>query len=83
MACCRLGSPRWTSRVAGLQRCRGFSTDLERYAFLRELQDTNETVFYALLTRKHRELCRSPKHRQWVPAVSISAGCSASRADCS
>ena len=26
-----------------------FATDLERYAFLRELQDTNETLFYALL----------------------------------
>ena len=34
-----------------LQVLRGFATDLERYAFLRELQDTNETVFYALLTR--------------------------------
>ncbi len=28
---------------------RAFATDLERYAFLRELQDTNETLFYALL----------------------------------
>src|SRR6185312_8443071 len=32
------------------------ATDLERYAFLRELQDTNETVFYALLTRNIEEL---------------------------
>jgi len=39
-----------------LQALRGFSTDLERYAFLRELQDTNETVFYALLTRNIEEL---------------------------
>src|SRR6188508_101322 len=39
-----------------LQVLRGFSTDLERYAFLRELQDTNETVFYALLTRNIEEL---------------------------
>jgi malate dehydrogenase (oxaloacetate-decarboxylating) len=39
-----------------LQAMRGFSTDLERYAFLRELQDTNETVFYALLTRNIEEL---------------------------
>src|SRR3954471_4846502 len=39
-----------------LQALRGFSTDLERYAFLRELQDTNETVFYALLTRSIEEL---------------------------
>ena len=39
-----------------LQALRGFSTDLERYAFLRELQDTNETVFFALLTRNIEEL---------------------------
>jgi malate dehydrogenase (oxaloacetate-decarboxylating) len=39
-----------------LQALRGFSNDLERYAFLRELQDTNETVFYALLTRNIEEL---------------------------
>ncbi len=39
-----------------LQALRGFSNDLERYAFLRELQDTNETVFYALLTRNIEEV---------------------------
>lgn len=33
-------------RMRALQE---FATDLERYAFLRELQDTNETLFYALL----------------------------------
>jgi malate dehydrogenase (oxaloacetate-decarboxylating) len=35
---------------------RGLGTDLERYAFMRELQDTNETVFYALLTQNIEEL---------------------------
>ena len=39
-----------------LQVLRGFATDLERYSFLRELQDTNETVFFALLTRNIEEL---------------------------
>ena len=39
-----------------LQVLRNFATDLERYAFLRELQDTNETVFYALLTQNIEEL---------------------------
>ena len=37
-----------------LQAFREFSTDLERYAFLRDLQDTNETLFYALLGAQHR-----------------------------
>jgi len=32
-----------------LQALRGFETDLERHVFLRELQDDNETLFYALL----------------------------------
>jgi malate dehydrogenase (oxaloacetate-decarboxylating) len=39
-----------------LQVLRGFATDLERYSFLRELQDTNETVYFALLTRNIEEL---------------------------
>ena len=39
-----------------LQALRGFETDLERYAFLRELQDSNETLFYALLVGNLEEL---------------------------
>lgn len=39
-----------------LQALRGYETDLERYAFLRELQDTNETLFYALLVSNLEEL---------------------------
>ncbi|MGI8526286.1 MAG: NAD-dependent malic enzyme [Pseudolabrys sp.] len=39
-----------------LEALRGFSSDLERYAFLRDLQDTNETLFYALLSRNIEEL---------------------------
>ncbi|MGY3576770.1 NAD-dependent malic enzyme [Bradyrhizobium sp. USDA 4504] len=39
-----------------LEALRGFETDIERYAFLRELQDTNETLFYALLVGNLEEL---------------------------
>ena len=39
-----------------LKVMREFSTDFERYAFLRDLQDTNETLFYALLVRNIDEL---------------------------
>src|SRR4029078_5734128 len=52
-----------------LQVLRSFATDLERYAFLRELQDTNETVFYALLTRNVESLRRIASTRR------VGAGC--------
>jgi malate dehydrogenase (oxaloacetate-decarboxylating) len=39
-----------------LQALRAYETDLERYAVLRELQDTNETLFYALLVGNIEEL---------------------------
>jgi malate dehydrogenase (oxaloacetate-decarboxylating) len=39
-----------------LQVLRAFATDLERYAFLRDLQDTNETLFFALLVQNLEEL---------------------------
>ena len=35
---------------------RGLGTDLQKYTFLRGLQDTNETLFYALLIRNIEEL---------------------------
>jgi len=39
-----------------LQVLRGLATDLERYAFLRDLHDTNETLFFALLGQNLEEL---------------------------
>jgi malate dehydrogenase (oxaloacetate-decarboxylating) len=39
-----------------LQALRELPTDIERYAFLRDLQDTNETLFYALLVQNIEEL---------------------------
>ena len=35
---------------------RDFQTDFERYAFLRDLQDTNETLFYSVLVNNLEEL---------------------------
>jgi malate dehydrogenase (oxaloacetate-decarboxylating) len=35
---------------------RGFESDFERYAFLRDLQDTNETLFYAVVVENLEEL---------------------------
>ena len=39
-----------------LQVLRGLPTDLDRYAFLRDLQDVNETLFFALLVQNIEEL---------------------------
>jgi malate dehydrogenase (oxaloacetate-decarboxylating) len=39
-----------------MEALRAKENDLERYVFLRDLQDTNETLFYALLTRHLEEL---------------------------
>jgi malate dehydrogenase (oxaloacetate-decarboxylating) len=39
-----------------LDAFRGPATDLQKYIFLRGSQDTNETLFYALLTRNIEEL---------------------------
>src|SRR5882672_2621889 len=39
-----------------LKALRAFETDFGRYAFLRDLQDINETLFYALLVRHLEEL---------------------------
>ena len=39
-----------------LDALRGFPTAFQRYAFLRDLQDTNETLFYALLVRSLEEM---------------------------
>jgi malate dehydrogenase (oxaloacetate-decarboxylating) len=39
-----------------LKVLRAFGTDFERYACLRDLQDMNETLFYALVTRNLEEV---------------------------
>src|SRR5271155_5674000 len=39
-----------------LRFMRDVATDFERYALLRELQDSNETLFYALMVRNLEEL---------------------------
>lgn len=39
-----------------LEALRRFETSLERYNFLRDMQDNNETAFYALLTRHLEEV---------------------------
>ena len=39
-----------------LDAFRGLGSDLQRYVFLRGLQDSNETLFYALLTRNIEEM---------------------------
>lgn len=42
--------------IRRLKALRGLESRFERYAFLRELQDTNETLFYALLVQHLEEI---------------------------
>jgi malate dehydrogenase (oxaloacetate-decarboxylating) len=53
-------------RLAVLRR---FASDLERYAFLRELHDNNETLFFAVLERHIEELL------PLVYTPTVGAGC--------
>ena len=62
---------------------RAFATDCQRYAFLRDLQDINETLFYALLPQNLEELLPLVSRRRWAKAASASAKSDASRTDCS
>ena len=39
-----------------LKALRNFETDFQRYSYLRDLQDTNETLFYAVLVRNIEEM---------------------------
>ena len=39
-----------------MEALRALPTDFDRHVFMRELQDTNETLYYALLTRNIEEL---------------------------
>ena len=63
---------RGAGRRAGCRCCARFATDLERYAFLRDLQDTNETLFYALLQQNIEEIAADRLYadrRRRLPAV--------------
>ena len=66
-----------------LQALQAFETDLERYDFLRDMQDNNETAFYALLTREIEQMLPLV----YTPTVGLgcqrSARSTASRAVCS
>ena len=57
-----------------LDAFRGLATDIQRYMFLRGLQDTNETLFYALLDPKHR---RDDADRLYADGRSRLPSCSA------
>ena len=47
-----------------LQAVRKLAGDLDRYVFLRGLQDANETLFYALLTQNESEFARPLRVRR-------------------
>ena len=65
-----------------IQALRGLGSDLERYLFVRTLQDTNETLFYALVTNTSRSSIRSSTRRRSVRRASGSASSLPGRAVC-
>ena len=66
-----------------LKALRKFETNLERYLFLRGLQDSNETLFYALLTRHLAELLPLVHTPPSARAARNSATIPLTRAGCS
>ena len=57
MVCCRRESRQWKSSVVGLtSRFRSSLPLFLKHIYLRSLQDTNETLFYALLQRHLQEM---------------------------
>lgn len=48
---------------------RSASTDIEKYLFLRALQDRNETLFYALLSRHVEEMTPIIYTQRWARRV--------------
>lgn len=52
-----------------LEAVRGLATNLDRYVFLRDLQDTNETLYFALITRHLDELL------PMIYTPTVGAGC--------
>jgi len=47
-----------------LQAVRKLASDLDRYVFLRGLQDANETLFYAVLTQNSKKCSLSSTRRR-------------------
>ena len=48
------------------------ATPLQKYSFMRDLQDTNETLFYSLITHYIEEtlpIVYTPDRRRSLPAV--------------
>ena len=57
-------------------------TPFTKYSFLRDLQDINETLFYALLVRNIERCCRWSTRPRWARAASASAKSGESREAC-
>jgi malate dehydrogenase (oxaloacetate-decarboxylating) len=58
-----------TQVVRTIEAIRALATDLDRYVFLRDLQDINETLYFAVITRYTEELL--PK----IYTPTVGAGC--------
>jgi len=62
-----------------LQALESQATPFNQYSYLRDLQDSNETLFYALLVRHIERMLPLVYSRQWAKAAKGSAKSGASR----
>ena len=59
------------------------TASLEKYSFMRDLQDTNETLFYSLITNHVEETYPQSIRPQWEKPARNSAKFGANRGACS
>ncbi len=58
--------------VRAYQQYRGFESDMDKHIYLRNIQDTNETLFYRLVQNHISEMMPIIYTRQWVRRVRTS-----------
>ena len=78
-ACFPRISALWMNNGTAVKVLENQTSSFAQYAFLRDLQDTNETLFYSLIVDLPKNYCPSSTRRPWAKDASVSAKSGASR----